>query len=217
MSLTLQGAAYSAYTRIVRLVLEEKALAYAFEEIDFISEGMGKSAHPFAKVPVLTHDGQRFFETVPICLYLEEAAGGPALLPEDAASRAHVRAAIAMLDNYIWPDIRELVTQQVFAPIAGGWPDDMLSERMEARLAKSLAAFAGHYGGGDWLVGAAFSLADCHFAPMMDYLMQTRQGLALMEERGELAAWWARMKKRDSLAATAFSLEAYPFAAKPGG
>lgn len=215
MSVILHGAAYSAYTRIARMVLEEKSVSHEFREIDFISDGMpDRHAHPFGKVPVLEEGGQSFSETLPICLYLDETRPEPALLPARPAARARALQCILALDHYIWPDIRELVTQRVFAPLASGWPDDSVTGRMEARLEKSLAAFASMLDQGTWFIGDSLSLADCHAAPMLGYLAMTVEGQGLLARQPRLKTWWSTMEKRGSFEATAFSFETYPFAQK---
>lgn len=215
MALVLHGAAYSAYTRIARIVLEEKSISHEFREIDFISEGFPAGLkHPFTKVPVLEADEQNLIETLPICLYLDEKYPAPALMPEGAAARARVLQCILALDNYIWPDIRDLATQRIFAPFVGGWPDDDVTGRMEARLEKSLSAFTGLLDDGTWLIEDGVSLADCHAAPMFAYLAETVEGQGLLASLPRLKAWWEAMQKRGSFAATAFSFEDYAFAQK---
>ena len=135
--IVLFGPASSAYTRIVRLVLEEKGVPYTLEEVDFISSGMPdaqKERHPFGMVPALKHKGEMFFEAGAICGYLDNVFTAPKLTPSDPASRAHMNATISVLDAYVWPDIRELTTQAVFATLVGGWPDESITERMIKRL-----------------------------------------------------------------------------------
>ena len=55
---TLYGLSYSAYTRIARLALEEKAVPYQLEEVEIFGAGGVPAAHakrhPFGKIPVLT-------------------------------------------------------------------------------------------------------------------------------------------------------------------
>ena len=216
----LYGPAYSAYTRIVRLILEEKGAPYRLEEVDFVAAGgMPKDQfdrHPFGKVPALVHDGITLFETLPIALYLEEALPGAALLPAGAPERARGLEAVACLDNYLWPDIRELVTQRLFAGLAGGWPDEKIVDRMTARLEAGLAtfaeAFAKTFDGAPWLAGRTFTLADLHGVPMIDYLQMTPEGAGLLVKNTRLAEWWATVRERPSVVKTAVRLEDYPWA-----
>ena len=39
MTVTVYGAPYSVYVRIVRLALEEKGVAYRLEEVDIFADG----------------------------------------------------------------------------------------------------------------------------------------------------------------------------------
>ena len=90
--LVLHGPAYSAYTRVARIVLAEKALAYRLEPVDILSDDSPGAAHlarhPFGFVPVLDHNGFRLYETAAITRYLDEAFDGPSLQPRDAQARA---------------------------------------------------------------------------------------------------------------------------------
>ena len=213
--LILYGPAYSVYTRIVRTVLEEKGLAYRQEEVDFISSGMPvaqKERHPFGVVPVLAHDGEMFSETAAITTYLDEIFPEPSLCPSKPSERAHMAATISVLDQYLWPDIRELVTQALIAPIAGGWPDDLVVARMVKRLTGSLATLEARFVETGLLGGARLSLADLHAGPMIAYLAETVEGQVLLKERARLSAWWSKIKQLPSLTATQFELMDYPWA-----
>ncbi|WOF75258.1 glutathione S-transferase family protein [Parvibaculaceae bacterium PLY_AMNH_Bact1] len=213
----LYGPAYSAYTRIVRLVLEEKGTPYLLEEVDFISAGMPvaqKERHPFGMVPALEHEGHMLFEAGPICSYLDEVLPAPPLAPSDPVARAQMAATISVLDNYIWPDLRELVTQTLFTTLVGGWPDDLIKERMVKRLAASLAILEERFVAVGALNSKAVTLADLHAVPMIAYLAETLDGQLLLQDLPALSGWWNEMKNRPSVVATAFDLAAYPWAQK---
>ncbi len=213
--LTLFGPAYSVYTRIVRVVLEEKQAAYTLDEIDFVSTGMPaeqKQRHAFGVVPTLVHGDDTFIETAAITTYLDEVIPDPALRPETAAARAHMAATISVLDQYIWPDIRELVTQTYFNSFVGGWPDDSVTARMVKRLDVSLTDLQDRFIAPGYLGGEVPTLADLHAAPMIAYLVETIEGQGLLQKRPGLPAWWTGIKERPSLVATAFDLLDYPWA-----
>ncbi|MCE7999325.1 MAG: glutathione S-transferase family protein [Rhodobiaceae bacterium] len=215
--ITLYGPAYSAYTRIVRLVLEEKGVPYVLEEVDFISAGMPvahKERHPFGMVPALAHDGHMLFEAGPICSYLDEVLPGPTFTPNDPPARARMAATISVLDNYIWPDLRELVTQTLFTALVGGWPDDSIKERMVKRLTASLAIVEERFVAVGALNSHEVSLADLHGVPMIAYMADTLDGQVLLQELPALSDWWQEMKNRPSVGATAFDLTIYPWAQK---
>jgi len=213
--ITLFGPAYSVYTRIVRLVLEEKGVPYTLEEVDFISSGMPAAQterHPFGMVPALEHDGHMLFEAGAICSYLNEVLPSPMFTPDDPLTRARMAATISVLDHYIWPDLRELVTQALFTTLVGGWPDDSIKERMVKRLTGSLAIFEEKFVSPGALNSDAVTLADLHAAPMIAYLAETLDGQVLLQALPALFGWWDDMKQRPSVVSTEFELTTYPWA-----
>ena len=213
--ITLYGPAYSAYTRIVRLVLEEKGVPYTLEEVDFISVGMPaaqKERHPFGMVPALEHEGHLLFEAGPICSYLDEVLAGPRFAPDEPQARARMAATISVLDNYIWPDLRELVTQTVFTSLVGGWSDDSIKERMVKRLTGSLTILDEKFVATGALNCNEVTLADLHAVPMISYLADSVDGQLLLQALPALSGWWNELKTRPSVVATEFDLTTYPWA-----
>lgn len=213
--ITLYGPAYSAYTRIVRLVLEEKGVPYTLEEVDFISAGMPsaqKERHPFGMVPALDHDGHLLFEAGAICSYLDEVLAGSRLAPDEPQARARMAATISVLDNYIWLDLRELVTQTVFTSLVGGWPDDSIKERMVKRLTGSLTILDEKFVATGALNCNEITLADLHAVPMIAYLAESVDGQLLLQALPALSVWWNKLKIRPSVVATEFDLATYPWA-----
>jgi len=213
--IVLYGPSYSVYTRIVRVALKEKAITYRLEEVDFISSGMPaaqKARHPYGVVPVLAHDDVHFIETSAITTYLDERFPEPALRPVSPVARAQMNGCISVLDHYLWPDIRELVTQSLFTSLVGGWPDDSIKERMVKRLSETLPVLERDFFARGHLGGDRFTLADVHAAPMIAYLAMTVEGQALLRERATLAAWWDRVKTRPSLVDTEINFQAYSWA-----
>ncbi len=89
---TVFGAAYSVYVRIVRLALEEKGVPYRLEEVDIFAEGGPPEdylqRHPFGRIPAFEHDGFRLFESGAIGRYVDEAFDGPPLMPDGAGAGA---------------------------------------------------------------------------------------------------------------------------------
>jgi len=210
--LVVYGPAYSVYTRIVRMTLVEKGQDYRFEEVDFISEGMPAAQvarHPFGVVPALEHEGRILCETSSICVYLDEVFAAPALRPADAFGRACVAERVAAFDHYLWPDMRDLVTQSLFAPMVGGWPDESIVERATKRLARTLRIVEDTFLSDGFMAGGQFSLADLHAGAMVDYIVQTVAGAGLVADLPNLKAWRDMMRHHPSLAATEIDFDAY--------
>ena len=192
------GAAYSVYVQAVRLTLSAKAAAYELVEVDvFAPGGPGPehlARHPFGRIPTFEHDGLTLYETAPICRYVDEAFTGPPLQPSAPASRAVMGQAVSIMDNYAY---RSLVWgvyfEQVEAPRRGRTPEPGKLEAARRLSAVCLGALEHLAPSGDWLAGAAMTLADLHAAPMFRLFMQAPDAEELMAPHARLRAWWERM------------------------
>jgi glutathione S-transferase len=205
MPLTLHGYRYSVYVRIARLVLAEKGLAYDRVEVDPFAPAIPAdylALHPFGRVPTLVHDDFVLYETGAITRYLDRAFGGPTLQPQETRALARMDQVIGIVDAYAyWPLVRQVFSHRAFRP-ALGRPAD------EAEVAQGLAAAAKVLGALEalaaepFLVGPAISLADFHLGAMIAYFTMAPEGSALLDNHARLAAWWRRLRRRPSFAAT---------------
>jgi len=201
---TVFGASYSVYVRIVRLVLEEIGIPYQLVEIDIFAKEAVPSdyadRHPFGRIPAFEHEGFRLFETDAIAGYIVEQFGGDALLPADARHRARMRQIMRILDNYAYPQL-----------VWGVYVEEMERDRRPgteelARAAKCLKVL-GDLASDDYMVGARLSLADLWALPMLVYLDLAPTGRTLLQDAPKLSAWLARMRLRPAAAATRFPAE----------
>lgn len=210
--LTLYGADYSVYTRIVRLVLAEKTLTHRFVELDVFAAGGPplalRARQPFGRIPVLEDGDFRLYETAAICRYLDEGFAGPSLQPAEPRGRARMAQIVGLLDSYAYRTlVWDIFVERMDAPREGRAPDEA---RIAAALPKArlcLGALQDLMAPGPWLAGPALSLADLHAAPMLAYFRLTPEGAALLAEHPALAAWWERMNTRPPMTATRFGLE----------
>ena len=202
----LYGPTYSTYTRSARLALEEKGVAYALEDVDFIQSGMPPeqlARHPFAKVPAFEHDGFRLYEVGAIMRYVDETFGGPKLQPDDARDRARMTQVISIIDSYTYgPTISQLVTQRLITPMMGGTADEGAIEAALPEVRRSMDAFEELLGDQPYLGGAALSLADLHVIPIFAYFTMTPESGPILEGKPGLSRWWESVKSRESVTKT---------------
>jgi glutathione S-transferase len=208
----LFGAAYSVYVRIVRLVLEEKGVAYDLEEVDIFAAGGPPAAyrerHPFQRIPAFEHDGFRLYETGAISRYIDRAFPAPELQPRDLHRLARMDQIIAILDAYAyWPLVRQIFVERVRAPAQGRASDEAAIQAALPKARMSLAALEDLSRGEAYLAGPALSLADLHAAPMFVYFTKAAEAAALLADCPGLRGWWQRLQPRPSLAATRSPLE----------
>ncbi len=209
---TVFGAAYSVYVRIVRLALEEKGVPYRLEEVDIFADGGPPTEHvarhPFAKIPAFAHGDFQLYETGAITRYVDAAFEGPRLVPEDLPARARMDQIIGLLDSYgyramVW----DVFVERVQRTAQGGEPDE---ERISSGLTtagRCLNALSDLKGAHAFLAADHVSLADLHVAPMLVYFSMAPEGAALLGQASDLSDWWSRLSARPSLAATRFPRE----------
>jgi len=202
-TVTLYGLERSVYTRIARLALEEKGIAYALNEVEiFGPQGVPSdhlARHPFGRIPVLEHRGFWLYETSAITRYVDEAFVGPPLQPEDPRLRARINQVIGLLDAYAYrPMVWGVFVERVRVPQAGGTAD-------EAKIAAALDAARTCLDALDaivtckpYLVAPTISLADVHAYPMLRYLALAPEGAALLAERPLLSRWLEKIGARPS-------------------
>ncbi len=206
MAVILHGPGYSTYTRTVRLALEEKGVAHELNEVDILA-GQGHAPehlerHPWGKVPAFEHDGFQLFETFAITRYVDEAFPGPALQPAEPKARARMTQLCGVVDSYAYGMmVGKLFWQEAVVPMQGGTPDAAIAAAGLEGAEQALTVLEG-LAGGEYLCGAAPSLADFHLLPVIEYLRMTGQGARAFGARPKLVAWWQRMAARPSVART---------------
>jgi glutathione S-transferase len=127
-----------------------------------------KTATPSGTVPYLEHRGARVWESLAIAEYCAEVL--PALWPEDRAARAHARA-IASEMHAGFRELRMAMPMSLFRPARGaGRTAGALADiaRIVALWQDTLETFGG---GGPYLFGAAFGIADAMYAPVVARLL----------------------------------------------
>jgi glutathione S-transferase len=200
MPLVLHGYHYSVYTRIARLALAEKGVAYQRVEVDPFAPDVPASylaLHPFGRVPTLVHDGFALYETGAITRYIDRAFPGPALQPREPHELARIDQVIGVVDSYgYWPMVRQVFSHRVFRVRTGHSGDEAEIRDGLAASAKVLAALE------PLVADGGVTLADLHLGAMVAYFVQAPEGAGLVGQHPRLAAWWDRVSARPSFAAT---------------
>lgn len=204
-SVTLYGASYSVYVRIVRIALHEKGVPYDLVPVDvFAEEGVPPAhieRHPFGRIPAFEHDGFAIYETSAITRYVDEAFPGPSLQPNALRDRARMNQIIAMLDNYAYlPMVWDVYVQRVLSSEEEVADEARIASGME-KARTFFMALSNLLGTRDWLPGPEPSLADFHAAPMFGLFEEAPEGAALIREFQPIQAWWERTKARPSVIA----------------
>jgi glutathione S-transferase len=90
------GSARSRYTRVVRMVCEEKG-------IDYVLAPEVRAIHPFGKMPVLRHGDFELCESKAIATYLDLAFPGPRLIPSEPRLAAFTEQWVSLVNTESMP------------------------------------------------------------------------------------------------------------------
>ena len=158
----------------LRIALRLKQLEVDIIPVDLrADEHLGarfRALNPQGLVPALEHDGRVMIQSPAIIEWLEERYPTPALLPQNADDRAHVRAMAAIVGCDIHPvnnrRIVEYLRRQFGCDEAAvnAWCGTWISSGFDA-LEALLAADAAR---GDFCFGRAPTIADVYLAPQVE-------------------------------------------------
>ena len=176
--------------RIVRWMLEELALPYHTEVLDYDTTMKAPAylaINPMGKVPAIVHRGKVVTETPAICAYLAEAFPQAELAP-----RAEERA-----DYYRWlfftagPLEAALTNRSIF----GGDPAPE-KQRMAGygSYADVLDGLSVAVKANPFIAGARFTAADVYVGAQVGWGLQ----FGTLEKRPEYTEYFARVNQRDA-------------------
>ncbi|MDE5444011.1 glutathione S-transferase family protein [Bradyrhizobium sp. CSA207] len=206
MAIGLHGYQYSVYSRIVRLALHEKRVAYDWVEVNPFAQNIPASylaMHPFTRVPALVHDGFVVYETGAITRYVDEAFEGPKLQSMEPRTRARCNQIMSIVDSYAyWPLVRQVFSHGVFRPRMGLPADESEFRKGLEATPRILSALERTLVEGPYLCGHQLSLADIHLAPIIGYFVLAPEGKTLLWKHLRLRDWWVDFSERNSFVAT---------------
>ncbi len=203
----LYGLERSVYTRIARLALEEKSIAYTLHEVEiFGPDGAPPelvARHPFVRIPALEHAGFQLYETGAITRYVDEAFPGPRLQPSEPQLRARMHQVLSLLDAYAYrPMVWGVFVERVRIPMSGGKPDETKIAESMAMAATCLTALDALVSVDPFLVGPHVTLADLHAFPILLYFSLADEGRQLLTQYPTIERWFAMMRSRPSVERT---------------
>jgi glutathione S-transferase len=216
----------STYSQKVLTALYEKGIAFTPELVQPSNPAQRVAylaVNPLGKVPTLVlDDGQAVTESSIIIEYLEDhfGASGTRLIPTDGKDRAReTRFHDRRFDLYFNESMRTIMFDGRSAAAernaAGGFgrgeADSAAVTQAKQRLDVMYPIYDRHLSGRTWVMGDAFTMADCAAATALAYLRMVYP----FEQHKHLAAYAARLVERPSFARVLE--EAKPYLAKMMG
>lgn len=218
MTLTLYFHPFSSYCQKALLALYENETAFTPKIIDLsnaASAGELKAVWPIGKFPVLRDDArdETIAESSIIVEYLDLHYPGPIkLIPTDADAARQTRAWDRFFDFYINDTMSKVVTDH-FRPAGGNDPHGVAQARV--LLARAYDVLEQSLNKNQWIMGEAFSMADCAATPMLFYANLI---IPLSDAHPRSAAYFDRLARRPAFMrilkdAAPYAVNGFPFAA----
>jgi glutathione S-transferase len=196
------GSLKSSYTRVVRMVCEEKGIEHVLTETLLRAPEL-QAIHPFGKMPVLRHGDFVLCESKAIATYLDRSFAGPPLVPSEPRLAALTEQWVSLVNTVMDATlIRTYLFAYAFPRTADGKPDrkaiDAVTPAVRAQIAildKAVAA-TGH------LVGDQFTFADINLLPILYYVRQLPEAADALAAAPHLAAYYDTHAARPSFVRT---------------
>ena len=196
------GSQRSTYTRVVRMVCEEKGIDHVLTE-RLLGAPEIAAIHPLGKMPVLRHGEVELFESKAIATYLDRSFPGPAVFPSDP----HLAALTEQWVSFVNTSVdRTLIRTYLFAYIVpkgpDGTPDRAAIEAVMPAVREQLAILDRAVAATGYLVGDRFTFADINLLPILDRVRLAPEGAEALAAAGHLARYYDTHAARPCFART---------------
>ena len=204
MALIVYGGSVSPFVRKVRVVLTEKGVDYALEQVNpFTPPPEFLAISPLKRIPVLRDTDRPEPNTLPdssiICDYLEHKFPKPALYPADPFERAKALWYEEYADSVMAQNIGSgLFFERIVKKMMRGQPDETVCQKtLTEKLPPLFDHLEKEIGSKEYLAGGTFSIADISIGTM--FVNFVHCGETVDAKRWpKLAAYVARIHARPS-------------------
>lgn len=201
-AITVYGAPYSVYVRIVRLQLLTKGIDYKLESVDVFDQSpsdkqLVKSL--FGKIPLLRDGDFELYETGAITRYINDRFPEPPMMPDSAQLHARANQVISIIDNYGYPSL----VWGIYVPLSdtstSSPNSDIEEEKGKAELVlqalNDLATPEKSY-----LLTDTILLPDLYVFSVLHYFLKTDIGNEMIARFPRLSSLQKTMEERDGFA-----------------
>src|SRR6202035_1178565 len=196
------GSARSTYTRVVRMVCEEKGIAYLLTETMLGAPELA-AINPLGKMPVLRHGEVELFESRAIATYLDRHFPGPPVFPSDPRLAALTEQWVSLVNTVVDRTmIRTYLLAYAFPRTADGKPDRKAIDAATPALRQQIGVLDQAVAATGYLVGDRFTFADINLLPILFQVRQLPEGAEALTAASHLADYYDRHAARPSFKAT---------------
>jgi glutathione S-transferase len=192
------GPAPSTYTRVARMVCEEKSIPYELKQSPPHSPDVD-AIHPFGKVPVMRHGDFELCESKAIATYLDLSFPGPKLIPTDPRHAALTEQWVSLVNTKMDGTlVRTYLLNYIFPKGSDGKPDRSVIDAVVPAVKREIDLLDRTVGKGGFLAGDSFTVADINVMPILAYLRNFPESGAAIASAKSLSAYYDRLASRPS-------------------
>jgi glutathione S-transferase len=196
------GSSRSSYTRVVRMVCEEKGIDYTLTET-LLGSAEVCAIHPFGKMPVLRHGDFTLCESKAIASYLDAAFPGPVLTPTDPKLAARMEQWVSLVNTMMDPTlVRIYLLAYAFPRTADGKPDRAIIDAVLPQVREQLLLLDRAVGATGYLVGDTLTLADIFILPILHHLKRIPESGQMLASETSLGRYLDTHATRPSYVST---------------
>jgi glutathione S-transferase len=196
------GSLRSSYTRVVRMVCEEKGIEHILTETQLGAPEI-RAIHPFGKMPVLRHGDFTLCESKAIASYLDRSFPGLQLIPSDPRLAALTEQWVSLVNTVMDPTlVRSYLLAYAFPRTADGKPDRKIIDAVLPMVREQLALLEKSVASTGHLVGDHVTLADINLLPILFYVRQLPEAAEAFDSATHLGRYYATHAMRPSFVRT---------------
>ena len=196
------GSVRSTYTRVVRMVCEEKGIEHTLTERPLGAPEI-LAIHPFGKMPVLRHGDVELCESKAIATYLDRSFPGPQLIPSDPRLAGLTEQWVSLVNSVMDGTlIRTYLFAHIFPKTADGKPDRKAIDAVTPAVREQLGILDKAVAKTGYLAGDQFTFADINLLPILYYIRRLPEGAEAFAAAGHLAGYYERHAARPSFKTT---------------
>jgi glutathione S-transferase len=196
------GSARSTYTRVVRMVCEEKGIDYVLTE-RMLGAPELRAIHPLGKMPVLRHGDVELFESKAIATYLDRSFAGAQLFPSDPRLLALTEQWVSLVNTAMDRTlIRTFLLAYIVPKTSDGKPDREAIDAVMPMVREQLRILDRAVAGSGYLVGDFFTFADINLLPILHRVGQFPEGAEALAAATNLASYYETHAARPSFTRT---------------
>jgi len=194
----ITGPAESTYTRVARMVCEEKSIPYDLKQSAPHSPDV-TAIHPFGKVPVMRHGDFELCESKAIATYLDLAFPGPKLIPTEPRHAALTEQWVSLVNTKLDGTlVRTYLFNYIFPKTSDGAPDRKAIDAVTPAVKEEIGLLDRAVAKGGFLAGDSFTYADINLMPILAYLKNFPEAGSAIAATKSLSTYYDRLAARPS-------------------